>query len=150
MEGTHRRSLFAKAANVLAKGPDFGEDGRPSKYRVGMGDAMPRTFVDLTFSASGTNVLAVVRKLQRNVELSFLTGEHDLSFDWRDEAEFESRMTAIHEALAGTGTAYRVHTVVDRAVVPEPVPWPPPLDQSPEENPAFPKKRKDPGLERIR
>ena len=95
-------------------------------------------------------MLTVVRKLQHIFGLSFITGEHDLSFDWRDEAEFESRMTAIHDALAGTGTAYRVHTVVDRAVVPEPVAWPPPLGTEPEENPAFPKRRRDPGLERIR
>ena len=111
---------------------------------------MPRTFVDLTFSASGTNVIAVVRRLQRLAEVSFITGEHDLYFDWRTEAEFESHMTGIHDALAGTGTTYRIHTHVDSALIPEPVAWPPPLEGVPEENPAFPKRRREPGVERIR
>ena len=111
---------------------------------------MPRTFVDLTFSASGTNVVVVVRHLQKLSGIAFITGEHDLYFDWHDENEFESRATAIHEALAGTGATYRVHTVADRTVAPEPMAWPPVPSQTPEENPAFPRKAADPHLGRIR
>lgn len=111
---------------------------------------MPRTYVDLTFTSAGANVLVVVRKLQDRANVSFITGEHDLYFDWQTQAEFDAHMTVIHAALRGTGATYRVHTLLDRTSWAEPVPWPPPLDSAVGENPAFPKRPKEPGVERIR
>lgn len=111
---------------------------------------MPRTYVDLTFAAAGTNVLAVVRKLQDHARVSFITGEHDLYFDWKTQPEFESHMIAIHDGLAGTGATYRVHTVLESSPWAEPIAWPPPLEATTDENPAFPQKRREPGVERIR
>lgn len=111
---------------------------------------MPRTYVDLTFAAAGASVLVVVRKLQDHAGVSFITGEHDLYFDWQSQPEFDTHMTDIHNALRGTGATYRVHTVLENTPWTEPVAWPPPLDTAVGENPAFPKRPREPGVERIR
>jgi len=109
---------------------------------------LPRSFVDITFASSGSNALLVVRRLQNLSHITFISGEHDLYFDWRTQDEFESRIRVVHEALVGTGATYRVHTQVEHSPWTNPSPWPPPEAERPEENPAF-VKRKGPAVERI-
>lgn len=93
--------------------------------------------------------MVVVRKLQHLMHITFISGEHDLYFDWTSPEEFESRLKAVHEALVGTGATYRVHTQTEHSPWAKPSPWPPPISEAPEENPAFVKRKEPPGLERI-
>lgn len=111
---------------------------------------MPRTYVDLTFTSAGASVLVVVRKLQDHADVAMITGEHDLYFDWKSQTDFDTHMKKIHDALRGTGTTYRVHTVLDNTPWVEPVAWPPPMQSEVGDNPAFPKRPKEPGVDRIR
>lgn len=110
--------------------------------------SVPRTYVDLTMSADGSDVVSVMGHLQGIGEIHFVTGDHDLYFDWESTAEFESRAKAIHLALGGTGATYRVHTEASGSPDHLLVPWPPPLGEVPEENPAYAGGRRAKGSDR--
>ena len=109
-----------------------------------------RTYVDVSFSSSGTDAVVVGRRLQALEGVSFIAGEHDLEFQWQDVEEFQARIRAIHKALAGTGATYRVHTMTDNPPFQEPTGWPPVLQQETPANPAFPKRKDPKGTTRIR
>ncbi len=103
---------------------------------------MPRSFVDITFSANGTSAVAVARRLQNLDRISFISGEHDLSFDWQSPVDFEALLSVIHEALTGTGATYRVHTLAENGGWSPPPVWPPSLAEVPAVAPEFSRRRK--------
>jgi hypothetical protein len=110
-----------------------------------------RTYVDLTFSTAGTNPTVAIDRLQTLAHVTLLTGEHDIVFRWDSVEEFRSHITAIHNALAGTGVRYRLRTEAEKPLVPEPGQWPPSARDGEQVNPAYP--TRDPrraSVERIR
>lgn len=109
---------------------------------------MPRSFVDITFSSSGMIASMVVRRLHSLPHVRFISGDHDLYFDWNEPEEFDSKLKVIHDALAGTGATYRVHTRLEGSAWAKPIPWPPSVLETPEENPAFAQRSDPPKVER--
>jgi len=95
------------------------------------------TYVDLYFDPQGTSPLEVADWLKKVAGLSFIVGEHDLVFAWITVEEFRHHLEAIHAALRGTGTTYRVRSTLDDPLFVEPVPWPPPLEPSLARHPAY-------------
>ena len=138
-----------RSGNGFVHGPGFATKGRVFS-ELGECVTMTRTYVDISFSSSGMDAHAVARRLQRLAKVTLVAGDHDLYFDWKDTAEFEVHISAIHRALAGTGATYRVRTEVDPAATGKPVGWLPPLEDGPVPNPAYPEPRTTPGEERIR
>jgi len=110
---------------------------------------MPRTFLDLTFSASGPVASMVVRRLQSLPGVTFISGGHDLYFDWRTPEEFDRQIRVVHDALSGSGATYRIQTQVEEVPWGNPTPWPPPLVDDPPENPAFARSKGASRVERL-
>jgi hypothetical protein len=103
-----------------------------------------RTYVDVTFSSDGTVATVVAERLRDLAGVTLLTGEHDIAFDWTTVEGFRERIRAIHEALAGTHATYRVMTQeADDTGTPW-VAWPPPLQDTPVENPGYKSRRPSP------
>lgn len=104
------------------------------------------TFIDLTFSPSGSPVPTVLARLQRIPGVTSVMGDHDVMFHWRTTAEFDAQMLAIHRTLHETGATYRVCTVEDSYQSLDPVPWVGPGMADPPQHPAIPE-RQSPGLD---
>jgi hypothetical protein len=98
------------------------------------------TFIDLIFSPRGQPAGTIIDRLQRLPGISSVMGEHDLLFHWKTPEEFNAKLLAIHQALAGTEATYRIFTVEDSYQSRDPVPWIPAVDTDPTNHPAYPKK----------
>lgn len=129
--------------------PERGSRGLYEAGRAATDEAVPRSFIDISFASSGMNASVVARRLQNLAHVTFISGEHDLYFDWKDIDEFDSHIKAIHDALVGTGAGYRVHTQSEGSQWSKPASWPPPGVETPEENPAFAKRKGPSGVDRI-
>jgi len=95
------------------------------------------SYVDLFFTPESESPIVISERLRRVAGLSFIIGPHDLTFEWRTEAEFQERLSKIHTALRGTGVLYRVETIADEPGFVEPVPWPPPLTRGDAIHPGY-------------
>jgi hypothetical protein len=95
------------------------------------------SYVDLFFTPESVNPIEISDRLKRVAGLSFIMGRHDLAFEWRNEAEFQERLSRIHDALQGTGVLYRIETVADEPGFVEPIPWPPPLSRDDAIHPGY-------------
>jgi len=95
------------------------------------------SYIDLYFSPDGVSPLDVADRLRSMVGLSFVTGTHDLSFEWDTVEQFRVTLGKIHQALRGTGVRYRVETVADEPAFVEPASWPPILPRNPANHPGF-------------
>lgn len=100
------------------------------------------TFVDLTFSPEGEHAGAVIERLGKLPGVSSVMGQHDVMFRWKTAREFDTRISAVHRALRGSGATYRVFTVEDSYQSLDPVPWIPPEGQGPSHHPAYPEARR--------
>ena len=96
-----------------------------------------RTYVDLSFSSDGTIATVVADRIREIARVSLITGEHDIVFEWETVEEFQERLRAIHNALAGTHATYRVQTVSGSEDGLPAVAWPPGLREVPEEHPGY-------------
>jgi hypothetical protein len=96
-----------------------------------------RTYIDLYFTSEGPSPIEVADRLRRLVGVRFITGIHDLVFDWEEPEAFRAALQGIHDALRGTGIQYHVETVSGILEGNEPVAWPPPLAPDLGQHPAY-------------
>jgi hypothetical protein len=110
-----------------------------------------RTFVDITYTTGGASPAKVFERLFQVHDLTFVKGPHDVVFHWQTPKEFWDYVTAIHNALNGTGVNYRLETIDDEAFVPELSPWVGSFQQAEEAHPGFDRKSSasKPPAERI-
>lgn len=95
------------------------------------------SYVDLYFTPESVTPIEISERLKRIAGLSFIIGRHDLTFEWKDETEFQGHLVRLHRALQGTGVLYRIETVHDEPGFIEPVPWPPPLSRDDAIHPGY-------------
>jgi hypothetical protein len=82
------------------------------------------SYIDLYFTPDAESPVEISKRLRNVAGLPLIVGPHDLAFEWKDEEEFQSTLSKIHQALKGTGVLYRVETVAEESSFVEPVVWP--------------------------